>query len=202
MQLFLSSIFVSVADKFLDFLGKPPEGLKVAFVPTAADNYEDKWFVDADREKLKELGFTVKDVSLAGKTFEQLKSELAGMDMVFVGGGNSFYLLQETRKSGFDKLVSEMVQSGVVYVGSSAGSLLVCESVEPVSLFDEPAEAPGLQDYTGLGFLDKVILPHYGKPKYEEKYQETLNRYGKDYDLILLRDDQVVTVDERGVQVI
>lgn len=58
-RLFLSSVFAESADKFIDTFKDSLEKTVVAFIPTAADPYEDKWFVDVDRKALQERGYLV-----------------------------------------------------------------------------------------------------------------------------------------------
>lgn len=46
-KLFLTSFKL---DRFLEFVGKDPKTITIGFIPTAADIYEDKWFVEKDRK--------------------------------------------------------------------------------------------------------------------------------------------------------
>jgi len=175
MKFLLTSIYANVADELPKLLLDKPENITVAFIATAADIYEDKSFVDVDRNKLKEQGFKIKEVSLISKKSDDLQKELEDCKVIFVAGGNTFYLLQEVRKSSFEKVLKTLSQD-VVYVGSSAGSVLVGPDIGLVDTFDDPSEAPELKDYNGLSFIDFVILPHYGKQKYEEKYQQIIKK--------------------------
>jgi peptidase E len=54
-KLFLASVACNVLDRFIDVLDCDPSRLKVAFIPTAGDIYENKKFLDDDRNKLLEL---------------------------------------------------------------------------------------------------------------------------------------------------
>src|SRR3989338_1712183 len=120
-KLLLASRFRVVAEDLRLLLTGPPEKLTVLCIPTAADVYEDKWFVAADRDKFVEMGFKVVDFNLTGQTKEAVKEALAKAHIVFVSGGNTFYLLDQARKSGFTELLPEFIEKGGVYVGSSAG---------------------------------------------------------------------------------
>ncbi|MEK7520110.1 MAG: Type 1 glutamine amidotransferase-like domain-containing protein [Patescibacteria group bacterium] len=175
MKFLLTSIYANVADELPKLISDKPESVTVAFIATAADVYEDKSFVDIDRNKLKEQGFQIKEVNLKSANSADLEKEMADCGVIFVAGGNIFYLLQEVRKSGFDTILSKLGLE-VIYVGSSAGSVLVGPDVGLVDTLDNPLEAPELKDYTGLNLIDFVVLPHYGKPKYEEKYQAIIKK--------------------------
>lgn len=176
MKILLTSIFTNVAEELPKLISGKLGDTTVAFVPTAADMYEDKWFVENDKNKLKEQGFKIKEIDLKSKDFEKLKEDISDCRVIFVAGGNTFYLLQEARKSGFDKVLENLKDSEVVYVGSSAGSVLLAPDIEVIDAFDDPAEAIELNDYTGLNFVDFLVLPHYGKEKHEDKFKQVIQR--------------------------
>lgn len=110
---------------------------------------------------MKEQGFTIKELSLKSTNPTDLEKEIAGCGVIFVAGGNVFYLLQEVRKSGFYAVLSKLSPE-TVYVGSSAGSVLVGPDIGLVDTLNNPAEAFDLKDYSGLNLVDFVVLPHYG----------------------------------------
>ena len=201
-KLFLASIVSNTIEKLIEILPESPDKLAVAFIPTAADPYKDKWFVDEDRNKLKEKGFSVKDVDINGKTEQELLEELKDADIIFVAGGNTFYLLEKARESGFDKIVKELVQKGVIYVGSSAGATLAGPNIEPVKPFDDPSEAPSLKSFDGLNLVDFIILPHF-EEKNKKEYGEIIREYSeKGYKLITLTDNQAVVVEDEEFKIV
>jgi len=192
-KLFLTSVAYKVLDKFVELLDCPPSKLTVAFIPTAADVYENKSFVDDDRNKLLELGFKILDVNINGKTKEILQEQLKDVDIIFVAGGNTFYLLEKTIASGFDKIVKNLVENGKYYIGSSAGSVLAGLTIEPVKLLEDSSKAPNLKSFDGLKLIDKIILPHYGNKKYQEKMNRILNEHLDIQEKIIkLTDNQAI----------
>ena len=115
-KLFLASSAYVVLDRFVELFGISPATMTVGFIPTAADVYEDKSFVVRDREKLSALRFQIIDIHLTDITKEDLENQLASVAIIFVAGGNSFYLLEKMRESGFDTLILDLVAKGVYYV--------------------------------------------------------------------------------------
>ena len=115
-KLFLTSTFAQVAHELTPLLTKPATELTVAFIPTAADVYADKWFIEADRAKLVEMGFQLVDVSIKDIHGDELTEILSGVDIIFVAGGNVFYLLEQARISGFLNIVPRLVENGVMYI--------------------------------------------------------------------------------------
>ncbi len=196
-RLYLTSVRI---DKLIDLLPSKPEELKVAYIPTAADPYEDKWFIEADRKNLKELGFKFTEVDLKNQTEEKLFETLKTFDIIFISGGNTFYLLEKVRESGFDKIIGKLLDSGVIYVGASAGATLVGPDIAPVAALDDPSKAK-LENTNGLSLVDFVILPHYGKEKYLSRYQGIIDEYKDKFELKTLTDEQAVWVEDGSVRV-
>ncbi len=200
MKLFLSSSASYTLDLILPLLPKNPTELKVAFITTAADPYPEKSWMYADRDKLVAMGFTVADYDLKGKKVDILRKDLSAYQIIFVSGGNTFYLLNEVRKSGFDIVIKELVEKDIIYIGSSAGSCLVCPTIEHLLTFDDAKIVPELTDYTGLGFVNQLILPHYGLAKYADRQASVLEKYGN--KILPLRDDQAAIVNGSELEVV
>ncbi len=198
-RLFLTSVKLEHLVNMVD----DPNKTNIAFIPTAADPYDDKWFIEADRKKLKELGFSVIEVDLKNKTKEELFNILKDMDVVYVAGGNSFYLLEKVKESGFDDVIKRLLDKGVVYAGSSAGAVIACQTIEPIKLLDDPSKAPNLKSYQGLGLVDFIVLPHYGKEKYQEKFSKIISDYGeKNFKFVPITDEQSIVVENNNYKII
>lgn len=195
-KLFLASFAHQTLENVRELLPKEPKDLTVAFIPTAADPYEDKHFVDVDRAKLVAMGFTVFDLDIKDKTESELETLLEPADVVFVAGGNMYYLLDHARKSGFMSVIKKLVERGVVYVGSSAGAVLACPTVDTARLFDPTSAAPDLTSFEGLGLVDFLILPHAGAERYLERMQKTVEEWtGRGYQVHALTDQQAIVVN-------
>lgn len=181
-----------------DFVGRPPDTVRVAFVPTAGDPFEDSSFVDRDRTLLQGLGYDVTDLDLKGQTQSTLKTALLDVDVLFIAGGNTFYLLRWARESGLDRVLPEALERGLLYVGASAGAIIAGPDAEPVVELDDPQAAPELSSYKGLGIVDIVVLPHFGDEKYLATYEAIIQRYKDTYTVIPLRNDQAIVVEADG----
>ena len=51
-------------------------------------------YVKRDKKQMAKLGFQVEDIDLEGKSENQLRRLLKDKDVVYVQGGNTFYLLK------------------------------------------------------------------------------------------------------------
>src|SRR3989344_8055864 len=110
--LFLTSngIVPEIHQNFLRYLKTTPSQTKAVFITTAAYgeppekyNGPEPWWLTRDRKTLYDVGINlVEDIDLRDHTKEQLKTLLEGKDIIFVSGGNSFFLLKYARQSGFD----------------------------------------------------------------------------------------------------
>lgn len=195
MKLLLTSAGLStneIKQRFLELVGKNANQINVAFIPTAADLEEDKWFVEKDNKILLDLGVKIKIVDLK-QSKNELANDLKGVDVIYVEGGNTFYLLYWVFKSGFDLLLREFLDNGGLYIGVSAGSIITCPSIESAGWkgFDDPSIVK-LKNNDGLHLVDFGIFPHY-----ETKYDELIKNKSKNlsYKIETLTNEQAFAVD-------
>ena len=202
-KLFLTSAANQVLDAFVEYIGCPPMECTIAFIPTAWDLYEDKYFIERDRNKLLELWFPVVDINIAGKTEDWLSKELEGVDAIFVAGGNTFYLLEKSIESGFINIVRKFVDEGKWYIGSSAWSVIACPSIEYISSIDSPNKWPNLNSFDAFHLIDISILPHFDNPKFKAKIDAILQKYPDVKDRsVTLQDNQALIVDGETSKII
>ncbi|PIR62430.1 MAG: hypothetical protein COU65_03680 [Candidatus Pacebacteria bacterium CG10_big_fil_rev_8_21_14_0_10_42_12] len=196
-MLILTSSSNFTTKHFVQHLPKKTQDLRMTFIPTAAEVEEGslQWLKD-DRQSLVDVGFPVTDFTLTGKTPGEVRKMLDNTDFVFVSGGNVFYLLQEMNKSGFSKMIDKYVKRGVIYGGSSAGSIVAGPSIELAADIDDATKAPSLHSYDALGLTDIIIFPHWGGNNFKERYTKLMkNAYKMGNKLVLLTDDQYLLVE-------
>lgn len=200
MKLFLTSSTITseLVKPFEELADKDIKGLNVAFVPDAAYGVHPKkdisW-VDEERQFLiDKYDWKITDVTL--KDLKEVdKQLLLKQDVIFVNGGFSGYLAKEMRRTGFDKALPEILKSGVVYVGSSAGSMVMSEVQDASSWYINEPE-PEAINIPGLGYIDFQIYPHI-KPGLVEKILEKRN---KSLDYFLLNDGQAISVNGETIK--
>ncbi len=197
--MFLTSTFARVSSELKELIPEPFGSLTVAFIPTAADTHDNKSFVDADRSKLEEMGFNIIDVPLAQLDVAQLTQILDGVDIIFVAGGNTFYLLQEARKSGFVDVVPKLVEKGIVYIGSSAGSYLACPTIEVAHWKHQDRNIVNLTDLTALSLVPFLMSVHY-KPEFEMSLREAMRKTS--LPLKILTDEQALIIQDNNIKLV
>jgi dipeptidase E len=97
-----------------------------------------------------------------------LRELVLSQDALFVTGGNTANMLAIWRAHGFDRIVREAWEAGIVLAGSSAG--MICWFEAGVTDSYGP-QLDGMRD--GLGFLAGSACPHYdGEERRRPVYQE------------------------------
>lgn len=201
-RIFLTSKANLVLEKLAGLANINPKNTSVAFIPTAADPYEDKSFVDEDRQKLLELGYQVTDIDLKIHTYETLTEILSPFNIIFVAGGNSFYLLEKCLEVNFKKILEDLLEEKI-YIGSSAGAVILGPNIEPYKNMDDPSKAQKLESYSGINIINFLVLPHFGKQKYKQEYQELLSAiFDTPYFYITLQNTQAVWLANGTIQLI
>jgi len=82
---------------------------------------------------------------------------LAGVEAVFMGGGNTYALLMRLRRSGLLAAVRRRVRAGMPYAGASAGSNVA----GPTILTTNDWNVVGLARFDALRLVGFNINPHY-----------------------------------------
>lgn len=200
MKLFLASLASVTMDLVKPLLKDDPKNLKLAYIATAADTYPDASWIESDKAKMTEMGFTYDVYDIKGKNTATLRQELSAYDVIYVTGGNTFYLLHHARLSGFDIVIQELINQGVVYIGGSAGSCILCPTIKHVTILDHPEQVPELTDYTALNLVPQLIVPHAGRDKYLARHEQIKAEYGG--QLLFLRDDQALVINDDKIEVV
>ena len=82
--------------------------ISLGFIPTAADLEPTQDWVMEDIRELIDMGIQVQVIDLRTIGKKVLKNTLNKVDGIWVNGGNTFYLLNWMRKSGFSDIIREM----------------------------------------------------------------------------------------------
>ena len=197
--MFLASSIDQTAEQIAKEIDKDPKSLKLVFISTAAEAEEgDKRWLKDDRDSLAKEGFDITDYTLTGKSSSDIQNDLERFDIVHINGGNSFYLLIQARKSGFDKWVREVIFSGKkIYIGSSVGSMVASPNIEIARKIETKDYENKLKSFESFGLVDFITLPHWGSDYFKSSY---LNHrldfaYKPENKIILLNDWQYVKVE-------
>ena len=174
MKLLLTSNGLSngaIATALQELVGKEPAKTTVAFIPTAANpQREDKEWLIRDLYNIHSHGYYVDILELTALTADQLHQALQKADVIFVGGGNTFYLSFWMQRMGLFTTIPKLLESKV-YAGISAGSMVAGTSLVLSSQAQRNMQAFVDQDYDELGppgqssgktmgLIDCIFRPH------------------------------------------
>jgi dipeptidase E len=200
MKLFLSSQAISEqqAPYLIQLVGKDAKDIKIALIENAADvEVQPKGWLLRNRQMIQSHGFEVENIDLRQYSYnlEALNTKLLEKDVIWLGGGNVYYLRWILRDTGAENIIKDLVKSGTVYGGGSAGAIVAGPTLRYFELADDPKASPGVI-YGGLAFTDKVIVPHMDKKKYAALIygiNDSLKADG--YKTVPITDAQALVID-------
>lgn len=160
------------------------------FFPTAS--HDSNPYFNSFRKTYTSLFDMKSDVAILTKglmTLDHVAEKINKADVIYVGGGDTLYLMQVWRETGVDKLVWDAYQRGAVLAGLSAGAICWFEDIYTDSLV-EGEYAP----YRGLGKIKGAATPHYNsRPEFDmiARAQGYPLAYAIEDDAAVLFEDEV-----------
>lgn len=200
-RLFLSSSFADVVELFPDFVRERVQGKTVTFIPTASIPEEVKFYVEDDKEALQKSGMIIDELELTKSSYKEIFNKIERNDYIYVSGGNTFFLLQELIKTGTDKLIIDQVNKGKIYIGASAGSIILSPNIEYVKDMDDCTKAPELNDFSALSIVDFYPLPHHNSEPFIDAVEEIIKKYGSEIKLVPISNSQAILVDDGKMKI-
>lgn len=175
----------------------------LGFIPTAGETYENPYFVEESRTRLKKHGLTLIEVDITDESRSELVEKLGEVDGIYVAGGNTFFLLYQLLKKDLMSVIINKVTMGMPYFGESAGAVLLAESIEPAKPIDNPNDAPELKTYDGLALIDFFPLPHVGKEKYKALFDKFIDDNKDKLNIVQYTDEQaILTRDGKSYEIL
>ena len=98
MKLFLCSHFSSVGSLIKEEI----DNKKVAFIPTASLREGYTGYVGSARKLFNKLGAAVTEIDISTEAYLTIQSVFEDADVIYFTGGNSFFLMDQLRKTGAD----------------------------------------------------------------------------------------------------
>ena len=191
-------------DEYIATLAKERAGERRAnalFIPTASHDFMPyyntfhKVYTGVFDIKTDVALTVFKDVDL-----EKMRLKFEKADVIYVGGGDTVFMIEHWKKTGILPLIREAYERGVILCGLSAGAICWFEDIYTDSLKTEDGNEYAM--FKGLGWVKGVVSPHYNHRVNEfdkivaEKYALA---YGIEDDAaIVLEDEQIVKTVSSG----
>ena len=213
MKLLLTSAGIknaSIRDTLLELLGKPIAESTALCIPTASyaqpmQGPERAWvFISGQepRTPMVELGWksvgNLELTALPSIPKDSWVPLVQETDVLLVNGGDPMYLSYWMHESGLADLLPSL--SNTVYVGLSAGSLVMAPSIGADFVRWKP---PTGGDET-LGMVDFSIFPHLDHPMLPENTMADAEKWaaGMSVPCYAIDDETAVTVVDGAVEVV
>lgn len=188
--------------------------LKTTFITTPVEgdsDQDDLSWVQEDRDGLNKNGFVTFDYSITAKSLARIKADLKDIEVLYVSGGNEFYLKEKCNENNFDSFVHEFVDKGGIYIGTSAGSIIAGEDMTATLQLSDTQSLKKSVDTHGFGLVNFTILPHWGSENFHDRwlsaesfdymYRESVPLIAlNNYEYIELKDDSLQIIDIRSEQ--
>ena len=201
MEILLMSYLAGAKSITKKYLSKMVSN-KIIFIPTAGNVEPYTGYIDEGVEMLKSLGYELEIIDISKYDEDYLKNKLSKTECICISGGNTFYLLQELKKKNLIGLLYERIKEGLLYIGESAGAIIMSENIEYNQIMDDKSIASELDDYMGVNVFNHYVLPHIGEYPFEETAQKTLDTYQDKIPLVPINNNEAVLVDNNGYTVL
>lgn len=110
-----------------------------------------------DVQDLKFLDDVGNDISQFNVRIDEIRKKILSVDIIYIGGGNTKFMLNKLYELGIDKILDEAYNNGIIVSGFSAGCY---------SFFKYNYEL-----IEGFGIFDAIICVHYDDKSEEKKNQ-------------------------------
>jgi dipeptidase E len=195
MKLILASDLSFLLKYGYNLTGIPKEKMRIGWVTTASKGARSAEFIMKVRESMKENGINYEEIDIKGKSPNEIINFFENKNVIHVEGGNTFYLLKAIREVGFDRILKNMIDEGKIYIGTSAGSYVMCPSIEVSDWNDETVDRFGVTDFTALNYVPFVMKVHYkDTPEARKDIEEKVKKLR--YPLRILRDGEGILVED------
>ena len=201
MLIFASKLGPTIG-KIVSLLPEAPANLAILCIPTAANVYPPDgraWQAD-EMAALEGVGAKLQLLDVAVATEAALAEAFVSADLIYVTGGNSYYLMEQMGKPHVRNALRAALARGAIYLGVSAGAVVASPRVDFIGAMDDASKA-NLTSYAGLGLVDFLVMPHCDHPKYGWVAQQQMAALQPPEWCVALRDDQIAVVQGQAVEV-
>lgn len=197
MKLFLCSHFSSVGSLIKEEI----DNKKVAFIPTASLHEGYTGYVGSARKLFKKLGASVTEIDISTEAYSTIQAVFEDADVIYFTGGNSFFLMDQLRKTETDELLKKELANGKLMIGESAGAIICAPTIQYIEQMDEKPEDYSQEDNEGLDLIDFYVLPHYLTAPFK-KITERIMAEFSDLNICAINNHQAIIVNDEGPKVI
>lgn len=174
-----------------------PHNARAAVLTTASAEWKERnRNAIAAHHALERLGFPAPDYI---DIEFQAAAQLNDYHLIYISGGNPFYLLYYLKQSGGDEVLRELYQQGVYLIGCSAGAVVLGPDIRIITYFDTESNRMGLTDFAAVGLVPFSVLPHVNRLRtqygdFDVRVQNIRRELG--HEVVLLADEQSLLLEQ------
>ena len=186
----------AIKKAFFELLPEKFSNLNIGIVTTSQPKLKEKHpKMILVKNTFHEMGF--KNVEFIDIEFDNI-NKLRKFDIIFLNGGYPLYLSYHLKVSGADIVLKELIDSGIVFIGASAGSMVLGPDNNICNYFYPEDNTFGVTDFSALNATDIIIYPHYEEhcrininlaekiSEFEFKYNCEVTRLNNDQAILVL----------------
>ena len=148
---------------FVDKISK--ENASIGFLPTASNDETKK--TELFYKRFKNSNFKVSHFNLVSSV-KGFENWISNLDAIYVGGGNTKFMLELWKKNNLFETFKKVYSSGVILSGVSAGAACWFD------YFLTDSDGPGFKPLRGIGLISGSFTPHYSDAKRANNYRENI----------------------------
>ena len=133
---------------FLDQISK--KNCSIGFLPTASN--DDSRKTELFYKRFKNTNFKVSHFNLVSSV-KGFENWISNLDAIYVGGGNTKFVLDLWKKNNLFEIFKEIYYSGIILSGVSAGAACWFD------YFLTDSDGPGFKPLRGIGLISGSFTP-------------------------------------------
>lgn len=206
-RLFLTSQVQFVASSINSKLGsevhKPMVFIDTCIHSRVHTDAELSWHHE-NKKQLEVSGFSFDIYDISNKTKIEIKNDLDKYEIMYIEGGNTAYLLQQSKENNFGGYIKKRIEDGMIYISTSAGSVIAGPDIASNGRPGKTVQDFGLTESYGFNLVNFVVLPHWGDPKKRNDYEKYKipTSYQEKYPHVMLSDNQYVEVTDDWYKIV
>lgn len=103
---------------------------------------------------------------------EKMRKKFACANFIYVGGGDTVFMIEHWKKTGLLEYMREAYERGVIIAGLSAGAICWFEE-----MYSDSVVEGAYAMYSGIGWIKGKISPHYNERMLDFDQIVLYNRY-------------------------
>lgn len=139
----------------------------ITYIPYCFDR-SDIYF-NRFKKRYSRFGFT--DFHMVHADRKIVKTDIEKMlnsDVVYIAGGNTFYILHHLKASGIFSMLQVYAKTGGILAGLSAGAIILTPDIDLAGYpdFDRDENEVGIEDHKSLNLVEFEFFPHFNHRNY------------------------------------